>query len=80
MIKVDGRYYDSIDDAPDLGTLTCSKAEGDKREYIGYVGDEDKLPIYDDLASDSSATIYNTSGGIEKIFTYDSNKKAWIKN
>lgn len=79
MIKYDGQTYADESEIPDFGSIVCVNVVGDKREYIGYVTDESKLPKYDNLGNDSSATLYNTSGGIEKILSYFAKDKKWIE-
>ena len=76
----DGEEYASKDEAPDLGSLECIKVEpGNVRSYQGLTSDESKLPTYDDLGAGSSANLYSTSGGLEKIMTYIKSQKAWFE-
>lgn len=75
MVCIDGRYYDSIEDAPDLGSLVCVSFDGTVRNYEGLDKDVNKLPKYDDLSTGSSAFIIDTSD----VYKYVAENKTWYK-
>ncbi len=78
-VVVDGKTYESLADAPNLGNLVCVEVRGNKREYQGYTEDKLKLPKYDDLGDGSSATLIDPNG-IEKtiIAKYYATPKQWL--
>ena len=48
-IMIDGQYYNSADEAPDLGSLTAVDVDKDNskiRSYEGLLSDLSKLPHY----------------------------------
>lgn len=57
---VDGQTYHKGDEIPDLGSLVCVEAIGNKRSYEGKVADQSKLPTYVD--DGSSALLYDGAG------------------
>ena len=57
---VDGQTYYSGDTIPDLGSLVCVDADGNRRSYEGKVADQSKLPTY--VSDGSSALLYDGAG------------------
>ena len=57
---VDGQTYYPGDTIPDLGSLVCVDADGNRRSYEGKVADQSKLPTYVD--DGSSALLYDGAG------------------
>lgn len=57
---VDGQTYNSGDTLPDLGSLVCVDADGNRRSYEGLISDQSKLPTYVD--DGSSALLYDGAG------------------
>ena len=57
---VDGQTYYPGDTIPDLGSLVCVEATGNKRSYGGKVADQSKLPTSVDVGS--SARLYYGAG------------------
>lgn len=57
---VDGQTYHKGDTIPDLGSLVCVEADGNKRSYEGKVEDQSKLPKY--VNDGSSALLYDGAG------------------
>lgn len=57
---VDGQIYHKGDEIPDLGSLVCVEADGNRRSYEGKVADQSKLPTYVD--DGSSALLYDGAG------------------
>ena len=57
---VDGQVYYPGDTIPDLGSLVCVDADGNRRSYEGKVADQSKLPTYVD--DGSSALLYDGAG------------------
>ena len=57
---VDGQTYHKGDTIPDLGSLVCVDADGNRRSYEGKVADQSKLPTYVD--DGSSALLYDGAG------------------
>ena len=57
---VDGQTYYPGDTIPDLGSLVCVEAVGNKRDYEGLLSDVSKLPTYVD--DGSSALLYDGAG------------------
>ena len=51
---VDGQTYYPGDTIPDLGSLVCVEAVGNKRSYEGKVADQSKLPISLESGGDSA--------------------------
>lgn len=71
----DGHVYALEKDAPDLGSITCTRNEGNKREYVGLSKDVQKLPKYDDLESGSSCLMIDTT----ELYMYEKTTKTWYK-
>ena len=57
---VDGQIYYPGDTIPDLGSLVCVDADGNRRSYEGKVADQPKLPTY--VSDGSSALLYDGAG------------------
>ena len=57
---VDGQLYHEGDTIPDLGSLVCVDADGNRRSYEGKVADQSKLPTY--VSDGSSALLYDGAG------------------
>lgn len=57
---VDGQLYHAGDTIPDLGSLVCVDADGNRRSYEGKATDQSKLPTYVD--DGSSALLYDGAG------------------
>ena len=79
MVVVDGKAYEDISQAPDLGSLECvDDTRGNQRDYLGFVQDKLKLPKYDDLETGSSATLIDPEG-IEPtiVAKYFASTKQW---
>ena len=79
-VKVDGKSYESIEQAPDLGNLTCIDASNYPiRKYQGFTSDKLKLPKYDDLGDGSTAILIDPDGVESTIIArYYSNIKKWL--
>ena len=60
VMVVDGQTYNPGDTLPDLGSLVCVEATGNKRSYEGKITDQSKLPTYVD--DGSSALLYDGAG------------------
>lgn len=56
----DGQEYKNGDTIPELGSLVCVEADGNRRSYEGLISDFGKLPTYVD--DGSSALLYDGSG------------------
>lgn len=73
--EVDGHFYATKEEIPDLGGLTgVANADG-TRSYNGHYSDRTKLPKYDDLKTGSSAFL--SDGGSFKLFKYYADTKTW---
>ena len=66
---VDGQTYHKGDTIPDLGSLVCVEATGNKRSYEGKVSDQSKLPTYVD--DGSSALLYDGAGTTKVLHFLD---------
>lgn len=75
MKVFDGHIYEDDAVLPDLGSLECVGFEGRKRFYTGLSADVDKLPTYDDLATDSTAKFLDTGD----FYYYKASTKTWYK-
>ena len=58
-VRIDGKYYTSGQEYPDLGSLKCVSNNHELREYEGLEQDADKLPTglldsYRDLKTGST--------------------------
>ena len=74
----DGQTYKKGDELPDLGSLVCTSAEGNIRNYEGRYEDRTKLPKYDNLATGSSAFL--SDNGSFKLYKYYADGKTWEGN
>ena len=75
MYMYDGQSYRTKEDAPDLGSWVCTGNDGNKRFYTGMSADVDKLPTYDDLATDSTAKCIDNGD----FYYYYAPTKSWEK-
>lgn len=83
MVEVDGIWYESASDAPDLGSLGCSECHGPNnmvRFYEGLQADYSKLPKYDkagltglSLMTGSKCFMYDSGN----IYGYTASNKTW---
>ena len=73
---VDGQTYYPGDTIPDLGSLVCVEAVGNKRDYEGLLSDVSKLPPYVD--SGSSALLYDGNGNTE-VYEFTKPNDKWNK-
>lgn len=73
--EVDGHFYTSKDDIPDLGGLVGHANPDGTRSYEGHYTDRNKLPKYDDLMTGSSAFL--SDGGSFLLFKYYADTKTW---
>ena len=70
----DGHIYRAGEEIPDLGSFECVGYEGNKRFYSGLSKDApDKLPKYDDLATDSTAKCIDNGD----FYYYHAPTKEW---
>lgn len=72
---IDGHWYKEGEALPDMGTLVAVSINGDIRNYEGLSRDVDKLPIYDDLGTGSSALFYDT----KEMYKYEKKSQKWYK-
>lgn len=72
MIVVDGHEYKTRAEAPDLGSLVGRANIDGTRSYTGDNADYTKLPVYDDLASGSDATLADDAG--VHVYIYNGTK------
>lgn len=72
---IDGRWYNTGDEVPDMGTLVAVTVDGNIRNYEGLSRDKAKLPKYDDLETGSSALFYDT----REVMKYEKTTKTWYK-
>lgn len=76
VMVVDGQTYYPGDTIPDLGSLVCVEAVGNKRDYEGLLSDVSKLPHYVD--SGSSALLYDGNGNTE-VYEFHKPTDKWYK-
>lgn len=74
-IYFDGKYYDSAEEVPDLGTFVATSVSGKIRNYEGLSKDVGKLPNYDDLGTGSSAFCLDTG----ELYKYEKTTKTWYQ-
>lgn len=75
-VMVDGQLYGEGETPWDLGSFECVDVEGKKRHYSGLSADApDKLPKYDDLATDSTAKCLDTGD----FYYYHAPSKTWYQ-
>lgn len=72
MIKVDGKYYASESDVPEMGSVICVGVEGNKRQYEFNSADLGKLPT--DCGAGSTAWEVDTG----TIYKLDKKTNTWI--
>lgn len=75
MKVVDGQFYEDGATVHDLGSFECTGTDGNKRFYTGFSADVDKLPKYDNLATDSTAKCIDNGD----FYYYYAPTKTWIK-
>lgn len=75
MKVVDGQTYKDNAPVHDLGSWECTGKDGNKRFYTGMSTDVDKLPTYDDLATDSTAKCIDNGD----FYYYYAPTKTWHK-
>ena len=75
MIRQDGHLYNNASEVPDMGTIVCTSFVGKLRNYAGLLSDKDKLPVYDDLKTGSTASLVSDDG--ISVFMYESTTKKW---
>lgn len=63
----DGQEYKKGETLPNLGSLICTDADGNRRNYEGLISDFNKLPTYVD--DGSSALLYDGTG-ITKVYHF----------
>ena len=73
---VDGQTYKPGDTLPDLGSLVCVDANGNRRDYEGLLTDVSKLPHY--VESGSSALLYDGQGNTE-VYEFHKPTNTWYK-
>ena len=73
---VDGQTYYPGDTIPDLGSLVCVEAVGNKRDYEGLLTDVSKLPHY--VESGSSALLFD-GGGNTELYEFHKPTDKWYK-
>ena len=72
-IVVDGQIYKEGETVHDLGSFECVGTDGNKRFYSGLSADVNKLPKYENLATDSSSKCLDTGD----FYFYHSPSKTW---
>lgn len=73
---VDGQTYYPGDTIPDLGSLVCVEAVGNKRSYEGLLTDVSKLPHY--VETGSSALLFDGNGNTE-LYEFHKPTNKWYK-
>lgn len=82
MLEENNKYIDGHADvtASDMGSWVCTKVTIDQtyhkfqiREYSGLSSDIGKLPVYDDLATGSTAFCVDNG----TVLIFDSSTKSW---
>ena len=71
----DGQTYQPGEEIHDLGSFECVDYSGNKRYYSGLSADVDKLPKYDNLATDSTAKCLDTGD----FYYYYAPTKTWYQ-
>lgn len=74
-VIVDGKEYNSVAEAPDLGSWVATSTEANRRSYEGLSADVAKLPKYDDLGTGSSALCVDKGD----FYKYEATTKTWYK-
>lgn len=78
-IMMDGQYYNSADEAPDLGSLTAVDVDKDNskiRSYEGLLSDLSKLPHY--VETGSTALLYDGNGNT-KVYKFNKVMDTWYE-
>lgn len=78
-IMIDGQYYNSADEAPDLGSLTAVDVDKDNskiRSYEGLLSDLSKLPHY--VETGSTALLYDGNGNT-KVYKFNKVMDTWYE-
>ena len=73
---VDGQTYYPGDTIPDLGSIVCVEAVGNKRDYEGLLSDVSKLPHY--VETGSSALLFDGNGNTE-LYEFHKPTDKWYK-
>ncbi len=71
--RVDGVWYDDMSQAPDLGSIKCTRYEGMIRHYSGLSTDVDKLPHY--VRTGSTCLMVDTG----EMYFYEETSDTWYK-
>lgn len=78
-ILIDGIFYNSKEEAPDMGSLVAVEVDKDNkmiRQYEGVLSDLSKLPHYVD--SGSSALLYDGAGNT-KVYKFNKSTDTWYE-
>lgn len=79
-VTIDGQTYYAGDTLPDLGSIMATDVQGNKRSYFGFIADRAKLPVYDNLAHGSDATLVDPNGVDATVILYfHAPTKAWYQ-
>ena len=70
---IDGQTYKPGDEIWDLGSLVCTKGDGDIRHYEGLSKDFDKLPHY--VQTGSSCLMSDTG----QYYKYEKTTDTWYE-
>ncbi len=70
---VDGKWYEDMSTAPDLGSIRCVSNEGMIRHYHGVSADESKLLLIDYVETGSSCFMADTGD----IYFYNKSTGSW---
>ncbi len=70
---VDGKWYDDMSQAPDLGSIRCVSNEGMIRHYHGLTADRAKLLLIDYVETGSSCFMQDNG----KIYFFNKSTKNW---
>ena len=78
-VLVDGIFYESMEEAPDMGSLVAVEVDKDNkmiRQYEGLLSDFSKLPHYVDTGS--SALLYD-GAGTTKVYKFNKSTDTWYE-
>lgn len=78
-ILIDGIFYNSKEEAPDMGSLVAVEVDKDNkmiRQYEGLLSDFSKLPHYVDTGS--SALLYDETGNT-KVYKFNKSTDTWYE-
>ena len=77
-VLVDGIFYESMEEAPDMGSLMATEIGGNKmiRHYEGLLSDLSKLPHY--VETGSSALLYDGAGNT-KVYKFNKSTDTWYE-